>query len=244
MSLYLRMYKYLVKEVYWWNVVYCMGAWEVVFNIWFLRIFIWFLSGAKVWIKKSFLIENLKMDTGQFFWLICGYCCETVCKSSVLVKFVPFGCVLSKFPSYEYWVKKVRILTKKATQIRVSQIRVSQIRATQIRASQIRATEISSNHRELHGAIFDRGTLGWGLSTGQDHKEGCFYLCLLEMYPSGSAAHHNCCVLVQNVLENWRQGNPTTEISRHSGNPINLKSNLQISGDNLTQGHVLNESHQ
>ncbi len=27
-------------------------------------------------------------------------------------------------------------------------------KATQIRASQIRATEISSNHRELHGAIF------------------------------------------------------------------------------------------
>ncbi len=41
-------------------------------------------------------------------------------------------------------MKKVRILTKKA----------SQIRASQIRASQIRASEISSNHRELHGAIF------------------------------------------------------------------------------------------
>ncbi len=31
---------------------------------------------------------------------------------------------------------------------------MTQIRASQIRASQIRATEISSNHRELHGAIF------------------------------------------------------------------------------------------
>ncbi len=65
--------------------------------------------------------------------------------------------------------KKVRILTKKVSQIRASQIRVSQIRvsqirarqirasqirASQIRASQIRASEISSNHRELHGAIF------------------------------------------------------------------------------------------
>ncbi len=47
---------------------------------------------------------------------------------------------------------------KKATQIRVSQIRASQIRASQIRASQIRATEISSNHRELHGAMF---FIGW-----------------------------------------------------------------------------------
>ncbi len=36
----------------------------------------------------------------------------------------------------------------------MTQIRASQIRASQIRASQIRATEISSNHRELHGAIF------------------------------------------------------------------------------------------
>ncbi len=40
------------------------------------------------------------------------------------------------------------------TQIRASQIRVTQIRASQIRASQIRAPEISSNHLELHGAIF------------------------------------------------------------------------------------------
>ncbi len=66
-------------------------------------------------------------------------------------------------------VKKVRILTKKASQIRVSQIRVSQIRArqirvsqiraSQIRASQIRASEISSNHRELHGGIFVRSIL-------------------------------------------------------------------------------------
>ncbi len=31
---------------------------------------------------------------------------------------------------------------------------MSPIRMSQIRASQIRATEISSNHRELHGAIF------------------------------------------------------------------------------------------
>ncbi len=36
----------------------------------------------------------------------------------------------------------------------MTQIRASQIRASQFRASQIRATEISSNHRELHGAIF------------------------------------------------------------------------------------------
>ncbi len=40
------------------------------------------------------------------------------------------------------------------SQITVSQITAGQIRASQIRASQIRATEISSNHHELHGAIF------------------------------------------------------------------------------------------
>ncbi len=50
--------------------------------------------------------------------------------------------------------KKVRILRKKATQIRASQIRVSQIRASQIRASQIRATEISSNHRSSMELFF------------------------------------------------------------------------------------------
>ncbi len=43
---------------------------------------------------------------------------------------------------------------KKVSQIRASQIRASQIRATQMKATQIRETEISSNHRELHGAIF------------------------------------------------------------------------------------------
>ncbi len=56
-------------------------------------------------------------------------------------------------------MKKVRILTKRESQIRVRQIRASQIRASQIRVSQIRATEISSNHRELHGAIFWREML-------------------------------------------------------------------------------------
>ncbi len=93
------------------------------------------------------------MDTGQFF---CWYV-DIVVKQCVKVlfgEFFPFECVLNKFPSCEHWVKIVRILTKKVTQIRVSQIRVSQIRA-----SQIRATVISSNHRELHGAIFSRTTV-------------------------------------------------------------------------------------
>ncbi len=37
------------------------------------------------------------------------------------------------------------------SEIRVSEIRVSEIRGSEIRVSEIR---ISSNHRELHGAIF------------------------------------------------------------------------------------------
>ncbi len=37
-----------------------------------------FLGGAKVWVKKSFFIENLRMDSGQFFWLICRYSYETM----------------------------------------------------------------------------------------------------------------------------------------------------------------------
>ncbi len=51
-------------------------------------------------------------------------------------------------------VSQIRVSQIRVTQIRVSQISVTQIRASQIRASKIRATEISSNHRELHGAIF------------------------------------------------------------------------------------------
>ncbi len=43
-------------------------------------------------------------------------------------------------------------------EIRVSKIRVSEIRVSEIRVSEIRVSEIriSSNHRELHGAIFLR----------------------------------------------------------------------------------------
>ncbi len=63
---------------------------------------------------------------------------------------------------------KSKNFDKKVSQIRSSQIRVSQIRASQIRASQIRASEISSNHRELHGAIFficNQLLLQWPLCT-------------------------------------------------------------------------------
>ncbi len=43
----------------------------------------------------------------------------------------------------------------------MSEIRVSKIRGSEIRGSEIRGSEIriSSNHRELHGAIFDTLTL-------------------------------------------------------------------------------------
>ncbi len=47
--------------------MYCMGVWEVAFSFWFLKIFIWFLGVAKVWVEKLFFIENLKMDTEQLF---------------------------------------------------------------------------------------------------------------------------------------------------------------------------------
>ncbi len=42
------------------------------------------------------------------------------------------------------------------SEIRVSEIRVSKIRGSKIRGIEIRVTKIrnSSNHRELHGAIF------------------------------------------------------------------------------------------
>ncbi len=41
------------------------------------------LGGAKVRVEKSFLIENLKIDNGQFFQLIYGYYCKTMYKSSI-----------------------------------------------------------------------------------------------------------------------------------------------------------------
>ncbi len=85
---------------------------------------------------------------------------NNVCKFH-LVEFVPFTCVPNEFPSCEHWVKKSKKKDKKVTKIRVSKIRVSEIRVSKIRVSEIRVREIrvseiriSSNHRELHGAIF------------------------------------------------------------------------------------------
>ncbi len=46
---------------------------------------------------------------------------------------------------------KIRVSEIRVSKIRVSEIRVSEIRGSEIRGSEIR---ISSNHRELHGAIF------------------------------------------------------------------------------------------
>ena len=54
---YLRKYKYLVKEVYWWNLVNCIGVWVVGFDFWFLKNFIQFLDRAKVGVEKSFLVD-------------------------------------------------------------------------------------------------------------------------------------------------------------------------------------------
>ncbi len=65
-------------------------------------------------------------------------------------------------------MKKVRIFDKKVTKIRASEIRVREIRVSKIRVREIRVSEIrvskirvseiriSSNHRELHGAIFQQ----------------------------------------------------------------------------------------
>ncbi len=49
------------------------------------------------------------------------------------------------------WVLKLWILSEKS---KTFDLEATQISATQIKATQIRETEISSNHRELHGAIF------------------------------------------------------------------------------------------
>ena len=54
------------------------------------------------------------------------------------------------------FVTKIRASEIRASEIRVSKIRVREIRVREIRVSKIRVSEIriSSNHRELHGAIF------------------------------------------------------------------------------------------
>ncbi len=53
-------------------------------------------------------------------------------------------------------VSKIRMSEIRVSKISVSEIRVSEIRVREIRVSEIRVSEIriSSNHRELHGAIF------------------------------------------------------------------------------------------
>ncbi len=53
-------------------------------------------------------------------------------------------------------VSKIRVSKIRVSKIRGSEIRVSKIRGSKIRVSEIRVSEIriSSNHRELHGAIF------------------------------------------------------------------------------------------
>ena len=82
-------------------------------------------------------------------------------------------------------VSKIRVSEIRVTEIRVSKIRVSEIRVTEIHLSEIRVSKIriSSNHRELHGAIFSL--------PGQ-----LFFLYLVKGYQNQlpwSSAFQNCC---------------------------------------------------
>ncbi len=61
MGPYLWRHKYFVKEVHWWIVVYCMGVWEVAFDLWFLKIFICFLGGIKGRVKISDFMKVFKI---------------------------------------------------------------------------------------------------------------------------------------------------------------------------------------
>ncbi len=53
-------------------------------------------------------------------------------------------------------MSKIRVSEIRVSKIRGSKIRGSKIRGSEIRVSEIRVSKIriSSNHRELHGAIF------------------------------------------------------------------------------------------
>ncbi len=59
-----------------------------------------------------------------------------------------------EWKSKNFWqnkVSEIRVSEIRGSEIRGSEIRVNEIRVSEIRVSKIR---ISSNHRELHGAIF------------------------------------------------------------------------------------------
>ncbi len=58
---------------------------------------------------------------------------------------------VSKIRVSEIRVSKIRVSKIRVREIRVSEIRVREIRVREIRVSEIR---ISSNHCELHGAVF------------------------------------------------------------------------------------------
>ena len=79
--------------------IFCIGVWEVAFKFWFLKSFTWFLGGAEVRVEKSFLIENLKMDIGQFFWFV-KQCVKVpfvwICSIWVCTKWVPKLWMLSE----------------------------------------------------------------------------------------------------------------------------------------------------
>ncbi len=56
----------------------------VTFDFGFFKIFIWFSGRPKVWVEKSFIHKNLKMDIWQLFWC----CIDIIVKQCVKV---PFG---------------------------------------------------------------------------------------------------------------------------------------------------------
>ncbi len=95
---------------------------------------------------KSLSLKNLKNGYQEIILFLCGYCCETMCKSSIWSNLFNLGVHQCKC-----WVKKARIFDKKVTEITITEIRVTKIKATKIGTTKIR---IASNHRELHEAIF------------------------------------------------------------------------------------------
>ncbi len=91
------------------------------------------------------------MDTGQFFWLIHRYCCETMCKSSIWSNLFHLG-VLHEFTSCAYWVGKVRSLTKKW---HISQqAKSEQAKSEQAKSEQLKFPQITTSSMELFLCFF------------------------------------------------------------------------------------------
>ncbi len=88
----------------------------------------------------------------------------------------------------------------RGSKIRGSEIRVSEIRGSEIRGSEIRVSEIriSSNHRELHGAIFCPQS--WRMKEEASLAPGAAGLCQCNRKKNGRLVFVGRCFLERSIF--------------------------------------------